>query len=456
MNEIALALAEIADGKAILARPGKIPVAAGGIPSGSEEDGTETVTEESEEMSETVTMSPKLKAEIEQVNKIAALFKAKKRWTKADLDEEGITPHHFKRPFVVAHLGSLHSLMITAKSKETVFIGIDIPGGAKGAAEPAAVSHALPVGTPFHWMPPEAVKIKRSLAKRRKILIVGPTGSGKTTLAELLIQEAHGMEPTVMSLNGDMSKDDFWGTKELRDGSTYFRWGPAGDAMLRKHPLIINEVDMAAPEVLACLQRCLEGAADHPKDVICEGVNDDEGNPLKLKPWADEDRTSKKADPKDPDKTVEIVESHESKFLVVATANTLGRGDETGIYRGANILNESFLDRFDRVYFLGYPPPRYETQILQKRTGIKVEIAKDIVKVADLARKGFRDERKLNSTFSVRKTLNWALAIVDGDTVEDGYIDCVLTRVPEEDRVALAEMYQRVFGTTIDIKKLKH
>ena len=171
MNEIALALAGIADGKAVLVAPGKVPVAAGTVPSSTEE-GTEKVTEETEEVSAS-TMSPKLKAEIDLVNKIAALFKKKKRWSKADLAKEGLTPKSFKRPFVVAHLGSLHSLMITAKSKETVFIAVEIAGGAKGPAEPAAVKHKLPAGTPFHWMPPEAGKIKRSLAKRRKILIVG-------------------------------------------------------------------------------------------------------------------------------------------------------------------------------------------------------------------------------------------------------------------------------------------
>jgi len=455
VNEYALALAGIADGKAILVEPGKVPVAVGKSPSSKDEDGTETVTEETDEVS-TTTMSPKLKAEIDLVNKIAGLFKAQKRWSKAELDAKGVTPKEFKKPFIVAHLGSLHGLMITAKSKETVFIAVEIPGGAKALAEPAEPKHLLPSGTPFHWMPPEATKIRRSISHRRKILIVGPTGSGKTTLAEILIQEELGTEPMVMSLNGDMSKDDFWGSKELKDGSTYFRWGPAGDAMLRKIPLIINEVDMAAPEVLSCLQRALEGAPAYPKDVVCDGVNDEEGNPLHLKPWADEERSVKKADPEDSDKVVEVVETFESKFLVVATANILGRGDETGLYRGANILNESFLDRFDRVYFLGYPPPRYEAQILQKRTGINLEEAKKIVKVADLARKGFTDERKLNSTFSVRKTMNWALSIVDGDEAEDGFIDCVLNRVPEEDRIALAEMYQRVYGTTIDTKKLKH
>ena len=51
-------------------------------------------------------------------------------------------------------------------------------------------------------------------------------------------------------------------------------------------------------------------------------------------------------------------------FQVFATANTKGRGDDTGKFMGANILNEAFLERFAITCEQEYPTKSVEIKIL--------------------------------------------------------------------------------------------
>ncbi len=164
--------------------------------------------------------------------------------------------------------------------------------------------------------------VGQAIKAREPTLMVGPTGCGKSEKAELLIKAWLDCVPYVMSLHGEMSVDDFLGTKELVNGDTIFRYGPMLHAMLERLPMLIDEVDAAAPEVLFFLHRILER-----KPVCLPCVNGEAGAPLVINPWREEDGSR-------------------SRFTIVATANTLGRGDMSGLYRGTQVLNEAFLDRW--------------------------------------------------------------------------------------------------------------
>ena len=50
-------------------------------------------------------------------------------------------------------------------------------------------------------------------------------------------------------------------------------------------------------------------------------------------------------------------------FNVVATANTKGKGDDTGNFMGAGVLNEAFLERFPITIEQQYPTPSAERKI---------------------------------------------------------------------------------------------
>jgi hypothetical protein len=52
-------------------------------------------------------------------------------------------------------------------------------------------------------------------------------------------------------------------------------------------------------------------------------------------------------------------------FAIIATANTKGRGSDTGNYIGTNILNQAFMSRFMGTLIQNYPPAKVEREIFQ-------------------------------------------------------------------------------------------
>ena len=229
-----------------------------------------------------------------------------------------------------------------------------------------------------------------------------------------------------MSLNGNVSVDDFLGAKTLNGGNIEHLAGPALRAMQRRRPLIINELDAATPEVLFWFQQVLEG-----KEVLLSQVSDERGEPLRINPRAEDDK------------------GQPSAFTILATANTLGRGDATGMYRGTSPLNEAFLDRF-WVINMDYPPPKEEAKILMRRAGVSAWQAQRMAQVAGLARNAFREGQQLGSSFSVRKSMRWAQAVASfGYQMKEGFQLAVLESASHEDRSVLEEIYQRVTSDEI-------
>jgi len=157
--------------------------------------------------------------------------------------------------------------------------------------------------------------------------ITGPTGVGKTFDVEQVCA-ALGRECFRVPITELTDEEDLVGGFRLINGDTVFSYGPVVEAMKRGAVLLLDEIDLASPKIL-CLQSALEG------------------NPLYIKSI---NETIIPAD----------------GFTVVATANTKGKGDETGNYMGANILNEAFLDRFQVTFEAEAPNITMETNIVLK------------------------------------------------------------------------------------------
>ncbi len=186
-----------------------------------------------------------------------------------------------------------------------------------------------------------------SLKEKEKILLVGPTGCGKSTLIEQLAARLNW--PVVrVAASGGLTESDLLGEWTVRDGETVYNYGFLPRAMKMGAICLIDEIDGIEPSVAFSIHQVMEARG---KLVLLQNGG-------------------------------EIIEPHES-FRLVTTANSLGHGDETGLYAGIKVLNAAFLDRFASVFEMSYMPPLLEAQIIRNRApSCTKALARTLVKVA--------------------------------------------------------------------------
>lgn len=157
------------------------------------------------------------------------------------------------------------------------------------------------------------------------LYISGLSGCGKTETIKQVCNEL-GRELVVLNITKETDESDVIGHYTLKDGETVWVDGPAIMAMKRGAVLLLDEVDLAGPKLM-CLQSIVNGDGYYVK------------------------------------KQQEMVYP-KTGFMVLATANTKGRGDGTGSFIGANVQNEAALDRYSFSYVQDYPEKSLESQIL--------------------------------------------------------------------------------------------
>ena len=89
------------------------------------------------------------------------------------------------------------------------------------------------------------------------VLLVGPTGCGKTaTLRYLASKTRNGYRR--MQLNGATSLDNFVGRNLINEQGTYWQDGILTTAMREGHWLVLDELNMALPEICAVLNAVMD------------------------------------------------------------------------------------------------------------------------------------------------------------------------------------------------------
>ena len=246
------------------------------------------------------------------------------------------------------------------------------------------------------------------------IYVTGLSGNGKTFMIEQAAAKAK-REMFRVNVTIETDEDDLLGGFRLVDGETVWFDGPVVEAMRKGAILLLDEVDLASTKIM-CLQPVLEG-----KGVFLKKIN-------------------------------EYVECADG-FNIVATANTKGKGDDTGNFIGAGVLNEAFLERFPITCEQEYPTNAIEEKILNKvfdKLNISdSEFVKKLVNWADVIRKTYL-EGAIDELITTRRLVHIsnAYAIFNQDRMKS--IQMCVNRFDEETKNAMLDLYTKIDGEVLN------
>jgi len=252
--------------------------------------------------------------------------------------------------------------------------------------------------------------IKPILANAVKLnlpaLLIGETGTGKTSFIYDLAK-SHKHEVIRINLTGQTGVDELIGKYLANKNGTYWVDGLLTTAMKQGKWVVLDEINMALPEILSKLHSLL----DDDRKII---LNEKEG---------------------------EVITPHKD-FRFFATMNP---NDE---YAGTKELNKAFLSRFPIILDIGYS--KKEIDILINKTGIDIETAKQLVLVA----KEIRDNKsKENLTYccSTRDLLYCASLIKEGMRPLLAMEVSMTNKAPAEERLPLKKLITLITGKEIKV-----
>lgn len=250
------------------------------------------------------------------------------------------------------------------------------------------------------------------------LFITGLSGNGKTHAVE---QSCSQLDREVVRVNitVETDQDDLIGGFRLVNGNTTWHDGPVVESMRRGAILLLDEVDLASNKIM-CLQSVLEG------------------KPLFLK------------------KTGQVVNPAPG-FNIIATANTKGKGSDSGMFIGTNVLNEAFLERFAVTFEQQYPSVSTEKKILLANlkelgwVGDNVDkMCQHLVDWADIIRKTYYDGG-VDDVISTRRLLNIVKAWAIWDDMNKA-IELCTNRFDDDTSLVFKELYQKIAGDVVEDK----
>jgi len=95
------------------------------------------------------------------------------------------------------------------------------------------------------------------------------------------------------------------------------------------------------------------------------------------------------------------------RFRVMATANTMGQGENQIEFAGTQVLNRAFLNRFTYVVKISWLPKESEVKLIFVKTGLRQDIIQKMVDAATQSRAAY-DAQTSDTTISTRELLAWS------------------------------------------------
>lgn len=280
------------------------------------------------------------------------------------------------------------------------------------------VKMAVPEIDPHYRFDEEVtLAILAGFMHNKRVLLQGMHGSGKSSHIEQIAARL-GWQCVRVNLDGHINRLDLVGRDAVvvRDGKqvTEFQEGIVPFAARRPIALIFDEYDAGRADVMFVLQRLLERQG---RFMLLE-----QNESITPHPY----------------------------FRLFATANTIGLGNTTGLYHGAQKLNQAQLDRWDVVAKLEYPTAEQEHSIVRAHVpSMDTEQGRaqldSMIALANLTRSGFRNH-DIATVMSPRTVIMWAENTYIFGDVQRAFRFAFLHRCDEAERPIIAEYFQRCFG----------
>ncbi|MCW1309879.1 MAG: MoxR family ATPase, partial [Candidatus Nanoarchaeia archaeon] len=231
--------------------------------------------------------------------------------------------------------------------------------------------------------------LKKAYQMKINVLIIGPKGSGKTTLIQYLAEEL-GKELYTVNFSLRTKESNLIGTISLDGNSTKFNYGILPLSMKAGGILYLDEVNAAEPDVLIRLDEALD---DRRQLVLKESEK------------------------------VEVIQAHPD-WWVVATINPLS-------HTGTKELPQQLLSRFPIRIWLDYPPVETIINIVQNNIGGIENQHLEIIKKAVFLMLRLYEAHKMDEIYyspSLREVIAFAKLIRDGIDFKDAlkivFINC--------------------------------
>jgi hypothetical protein len=130
----------------------------------------------------------------------------------------------------------------------------------------------------------------------------------------------------------------------------------------------------------------------------------------------------------------------------VGTANTKGRGDDTGKFSGTGILNEAFLERFKYTYEQPYATRGTERKILKGAGCTDEDFVDNLTKWSEIIRKTYA-EGAIDDVISTRRLVNVVEAFQVFNDKKKALTLC-LSRFDEDTQETFLNLYDKVDADT--------